>query len=190
MDQWLAANRSDTLFETLVSGSFVDAEDDLGGSSEATRGSASLFYSIFGVGGLYEDRKDRGFNWEAFARLRLLGTSQQNSHLAVSYGVKHFNQSFSGSRDKLSSPFVDGQLSIYLMKVFGLRSRYQHFFSDSTEVIGLELNGRRVEYGVFVDISALQLSVDYFDEELEGAGGVSFSDPAVTGWVFSLTLYL
>jgi hypothetical protein len=163
MDQWLAMHRSGRWLELSAQAS------ELQYTSTGTQQRGQLYRGNIYVSlvDLYAEteRTDENLNtWAAAGGLRLLGRSLQTTSLVVRYGAKQW---MLGS-ERVSTPFVDGELQLYILSWFGIQGEYRYYFRGVSN-LGNPWEGHRWSAGAFVELGVLRLFADYYQEPIEAA---------------------
>lgn len=92
---------------------------------------------------------------------RLLGTSMQNSHFTLHYGLR--TRTSSANDYRMNHQFAAATLQIYLVQNFGINGNYRKYFKSSEAVNG-ETEGNDLVAGVFIEFGRLRISGNYFEE--------------------------
>jgi hypothetical protein len=173
MDLWLSLNRPANIFEFYLGGGPVtyDYRSTEAGLTTTTsqRGSsyqAAIYVSIFGLEAEYEKTNHDLEAVSGALALRLLGTSNQGTNLTLKYGVRQLTDTSEDPERQWRNQFAEGSLTLYLFHFFGLQGNYRHYFRDSTKS-SVELSGHRAGGGAFIDIFALRIYGNVFQETLE-----------------------
>ncbi|MCB0386218.1 MAG: hypothetical protein KDD43_12565, partial [Bdellovibrionales bacterium] len=115
MDQWLAVNRSQQLFQFYFGGGPLtyDYRTTTGSTSTTvTKTSmsfkAALYVSIFGLEGEYEKTNHDTTSYGGAFAIRLLGTSNQDTHLTAKYGMRTQVDESTTPHEKWSNQYAEG----------------------------------------------------------------------------------
>lgn len=195
MDMWLSVNRSSSLFEAALSGGPVSYRyrTTSGGTSTSSDKTSqayrlSLFVSIFGIEGEYEETNHDTKSYGGNVAIRLLGNSIQSTHLTVKYGLQTRIDSSGTPEEKWSNQFAEADLNVYLIKYFGLKGEYRYYFPDKSSQ-GTDLQGDRTTAGVFIDVGMLRLYGDYFQEKLKYETATTVTDKKRDGYEYGAKLF-
>ncbi|EQC46147.1 hypothetical protein [Bacteriovorax sp. Seq25_V] len=150
MDQWLALNTESNLFEFVLSYdkfNFKQTRDLTSSSSTEGYFSGKAFFTFLGLeGGVGDSQKL--FDTDSYnLNLRLLGGSQQSTHLNLQYGVLNAKDELG---NRFSPNFFGVDFELYLLSFLGGNFKYSNSSSESSNSI--TYHNRKREYGVFIDI--------------------------------------
>ena len=167
MDQWLALNSSSSWFEFIFDFGVGKLDESIsrtetGNELEFERYGAALYIKFFGIEFNkynYSDIIDKN---DYRLNLILLGSSVQSTHLRLFYGRRNFKQLDFSS---YSQDFYGSSLSLYLASFLGTEFTYTNFKSAKSIDSTYSVEGERVEYGVFIDISLLRIYMNKFTEK-------------------------
>jgi hypothetical protein len=195
MDQWLATNRSANLFEFYLGGGPVSYTYKTGSggatastSQKSTAYQAAFYVSIFGIQGEYETTDHDLTSASGSLAVRLIGASHQGTNLTVKYGIRKLTDASATPETEWSNQFAEGDMTVYIVKMFGLKAQYRHYFPDTADN-GVDLRGNRATAGAFVDIGLLRLYGDYFQEKMDADNGGTVTSREREGWEYGARLY-
>lgn len=162
MDQWLALNSSTTWFEYI----FDYAAGDINEFQENRfeRFGASLYIKFLGLEYSKNNFTTLENKDEYKLNLLLLGSSVQSTHIRGFYGKR--------SDSTYSQDLYGGSITLYLANFLGTEFSYTKL-QETTSSDGLStVEGERVEYGVFLELSFLRIYFNKFKERnsFSGAG--------------------
>lgn len=165
-DMWLAGNRGEDIYDFGLGGSFGTVSIFSNGSTTKTdevAGASGFFLAyatVVGVEAKYWDythsqssSSEQEQGYQLALALRLIGDSQQNTNLTLYGGSRAFQD---GSGDRARPNFIGARATLYLTKAFGLESAYELQLPVTSE-FGAELEGRRLEGGIFLDFAFLRV---------------------------------
>lgn len=192
LDQWLAMNTSNSLFDVSMNASGQRYKLKTGaGNVTSTQNLESqsygldIYVSIFGIHGEYELTKDKMESYGGSAGLRLLGNSSSSTNLAVHYGIQVRHNLV--DMEQWQSQYVNGQLTLYVVKNFGINGQYRFYFPAESN-LGNRLEGHKVTAGAFVEFLPFRVQGSYFQEPLKiTRSGVENTEDR-TGYDVSLKL--
>ena len=155
-DMWLAGHTRENIYEFFLGGSNFsgDFKNSISGSNLSNRSSVSLgaYATIAGIEVQYFDRNNTLVvgNITQF-KLRILGSSMQNTSLFVGYGQKQFSSAGIDYTNNLYSI----QLSLYLTKRFGVLFDYLESLPGA--YAGGEYSDNQTESQLFLDFGPLRI---------------------------------
>lgn len=165
-DMWLAGNRGEDIYDFGFGGSFGTVSIFSNGSttkSDEVEGRSAYvlaYATLVGIEARYWDfahsqagSPEAEHGWRVALAVRLIGDSQQNTNLTL-YGGSSYVQD--GTGDIARAPFAGARATLYLTRAFGIDAAYDYRFATTTD-LGAELEGRRLEAGVFLDFAFLRL---------------------------------
>lgn len=163
-DMWLALNSSDNPFEFFVgyeNNNYSLNTNDNGVISESSYRKETYSFDAFAniVGLHYEmwNTSEDTSGWSADFKVRVLGTSNQNTNLTVSYGIKTSeDKSGSANPQTYENNTLGASLTIYLMKHFGLTAEYSDMQSK-TNAFGTNVSGLTTSYEAFIDYGLVRV---------------------------------
>jgi hypothetical protein len=171
-DNWLAMNRSATIFETnigaahnkytLTSTSAAGVETEAG--SDAQVYNLDFYVTIVNLYGEYERTSDGRESWSGAGGLRLFGTSSQTTSLLGRYGWRKSTDL--ATQEVWENLWAEGELQIYVLSFFGLEGRYRQIFSNKSN-LGNSLEGSRTTAGAFIEFLAFRIFGDVYQEPVE-----------------------
>lgn len=195
MDMWLSVNRSSSLFEASLSGGplsyryrTVSGGTSTSGDKTSQAYRLSLFVSIIGIEGEYEETNHDMKSYGGDVALRLLGSSMQSTHLTVKYGLQKRIDSSSTPEETWSNQFAQADLNLYLIKYFGLKGEYRYYFPDKSSQ-GTDLQGDRTTAGVFIDVGMLRIYGDYFQEKMKYESSTTVTEKKRDGYEYGAKLF-
>lgn len=158
-DMWLAANKSDDLYEFMVGGQSGSSTLTNDGVEQSTRvrethAHANAYATFVGLEGEYTDMADEGWGRDGLVALRLLGDSQQNTNLTLFYGVRYRVDTATG--EDVQNQIARGRLTLYINKAVGIEGFYQLIFKG-TSSLGADIEGSRAEASAFLDFGPLRV---------------------------------
>jgi hypothetical protein len=154
MDFWLAMH-SPSPYEF-----FVGADSTLDGG---WRVSGAAFASIVGLEGFKEKSR-----WAALFDLRFFGYHSQGTNLTFQVGVQSQDL---GDGTSARSALAGADLTIYLLRFFGIQGILRHSFPPTPNSAGLFASGNRYDVNAFIDFNFLRLYGGYYNEL--GAAGAT-----------------
>lgn len=166
MDLWLGMYEPSP-YELILGGQYLSYDSVTGANSEnrsqatSTSGSLAFFALILGVEGSYENNvTERIQTAEGLVHLRILGNSNQSTHLNLSYGSR--KKTIEGV--DLSQQVAGAELDLYIEKHLGLHGRYRQYLPTEEDHFG-RTEGHRHEVGAFFDIEFMRVFGNWFVEE-------------------------
>lgn len=165
MDQWLAVNKQANLIEFNVEGGKTNYDLTVGGSTssqEVDRYSASLYISIFGIEGGYEESDENIERRFGQFNIRILGQSSRSTQLVAGYGVQKTEDT--DLNTEVTNQYATGKLQLYLVSFLGLEGAYKKTFR-ANDNLGSEHEGERVEYGVFLEHKMIRIYGRAFEDK-------------------------
>jgi len=193
-DHWLAMNRSASIFELNPSGGYnkfqIKTTDAAGVTTTVDRHAQSyqldMYISLLNLMGEFEKTDNHIEAYGGALGLRLLGTSSQTTNLILRYGWRRLRHLT--TQEDWENQFAEGQLQLYLVSVFGLQSKYRHYFPNTSNK-GNKLEGRRLTAGAFVELAIFRLYADYYQEPLEKTSAGIVSQEEREGFEYGLKLF-
>lgn len=173
MDHWLGLNGSAVKFESIISGGGLQYNTTSTNGSgvrvksneSVTSGRFSLFYTIFGLEGEYEKSNKDWNSTVGMFSIRLLGSSQQNTNLTASYGIR--KKAYTGDTpETFQNQFAQASLNIYIVNFFGIDGSYRSYFNNKSS-LDRDFKGTRVTGGVFFEIGFLRIYGQFNQEQSE-----------------------
>lgn len=195
MDQWLTLNRSANLFEMYLGGgpvSYTHRTTTAGVTTTASQDSIAyqiaMYVSIFGLQAEYE-KTDHDLTAAAGSlAVRLIGATHQGTNLTLKYGLRKLTDESVTPAAEWSNQFAEGDMTVYIVKMFGVKAQYRHYFPDTADN-GVDLRGSRATAGAFVDIGLLRLYGDYFQEKMDADNAGTVTTKEREGWEYGARLY-
>lgn len=155
MDMWLAINTKEDPFEFYLQGMYTDLDRDINKTIESFKTSESSLTANVTLLGLRYGYIDAGkdyFGSEGLVKLRIFGTSDQNTHISVAYGRIDYNE----QGEIFKNPFYQGDLAIYLNKYIGIGGTYRQFVKQEG-TLNTELEGDVASYRLFIDYGIFRI---------------------------------
>jgi hypothetical protein len=170
-DQWLSMNLgSDSFFFELYadyagSNFDVDTANNLNETTTGMSSEVAAYIGFLGVSYRYEEYDTHYYHKETAINLRLIGTSHQSTHLALTYG----NRDFMGvdETEEFSQRFYGGDISLYLLPFFGFDGRYRVYSNVEANDGTYEMGSTRSQWGAFIDISFIRIFTYQFEENFD-----------------------
>ncbi|WP_372656157.1 hypothetical protein [Halobacteriovorax sp.] len=162
MDQWLALNSSTTWFEYIFDYAAGDLDEYQ--ENELERFGASLYLKFLGLEYSRNNFSALENKSEYKLNLLLLGSSVQSTHIRGFYGKR--------KDSTYSQDLYGGSLTLYIASFLGTELNYTKL-KEAKSSDGLStVEGERVEYGVFLELSFIRLYLNNFKERnsFKGAG--------------------
>lgn len=162
MDHWLAMNKQANFIELNMGGGQSSYDLTVGGSTTKKtidRFSIQLWVSIFGLQ-YTQDQSDE--DWQSKSgqlNVRLFGQSSKDTTLTAFYGIRKWDDS--NSANEYENQFGGARLNLLIVSMFGLEGSYRKDLK-ATDNNNREIEGSRVEYGVFFDLSFVRLYANQF----------------------------
>ena len=175
MDQWLALNSTSSWFEFVFDFGQGKLDENIsrletGNQIEFERYGASLYMKFIGLEfNKYNYSQLIGKN-DYRVNLLLLGSSVQSTHLRFFYGRRNFKQLDFSS---YAQNFYGSSLSLYLASFFGTELTYMNFKNAKSIDGSYSVEGERVEYGAFVELSLFRIYVNKFIEKSIYRGSIN-----------------
>lgn len=194
-DQWLAENRSATIFEMQLSGSQSDfetvtktsvGESDFKDSSQSY--ALDLWITLFGVRAEIEEQAEIQKTTSLMANLRLIGSSLQSTHLVVRGGIQQL-EDLQNDRT-YQNPFASAALRIYFLSFIGLHGEYRHLFEAESDEGAIQLTGTRTKAGAFIEWGILRIQGQVVSEPFEFTNGGSVTEQTRSGIEYGIYLVL
>jgi len=171
-DQWLAMNRSATIFEinadgahnkyTLKSTDAAGVETEIGRDAQVYH--LDIYVTIFNMFGEYEKTSDSRESWGGGAGLRIFGTSSQTTALVGRYGWRKLTHL--ASKEVWENLWAEADLQIYVFKFFGLHGRYRKTFPAKSNLTNT-LESTRSTGGAFIEFQEFRIFGDVYQEPAE-----------------------
>ncbi len=171
MDHWLGLNGSAVAFETIISGGGLQYNTTSTNGSgvkvksneNVTSGRFSLFYKIFGLEGEYEKSNKDWSSTAGMFSIRLLGSSQQNTNLTASYGIR--KKAYTGDTpETFQNQFAQGSLNLYIVEFFGIEGSYRSYFNNKSS-LDRDFSGTRITGGIFIEVGFLRIYGQFNQEK-------------------------
>lgn len=171
MDHWLGLNGSAVKFESILSGGSLQYNTTstngsgvkVKSSESITSGKFSLFYTIFGLEGEYEKSNKDWNSTSGMFSIRLLGSSQQNTNLTASYGIR--KKAYTGDTpETFQNQFAQGSLNLYIVEFFGIDGSYRSYFNNKSS-LQRDFKGTRITGGVFFEVGFFRI-YGQFNQEM------------------------
>lgn len=162
----LSGNRGEDIYDFGIGGGFGSVSIFSNGSTtkndEVAGPSAFLlaYATVVGLEAKYwnythsrSSSSEQEQGYQLALALGLIGDSQQNTNLTLYGGGRTFQD---GSGDRAHPNFIGARAALYLTKAFGFDIAYELQVSATSD-LGAELEGRRLEGGVFLDFAFLRV---------------------------------
>lgn len=168
-DMWLGYN-SPSPYEYMFGVNFnqYDYTQKIAGVSTSStayksyQGDFSAYVRNVGLTVQYHQNTEEKFDdTTGIFNFRLLGTSLQNSHLTLHYGLR--TRVSSANNYRMNHQFPAATLQLYLVQNFGIYSHYRKYLKSFESVNG-DTEGDELIAGVFIEFGRLRLSGNYFEE--------------------------
>jgi len=150
MDQWLALNTESNLFEFVLSYdkfNLKQEQSNLKSNYSDNRYGGKAFFTFLGIEGQSDDTESLFDTTSYNLNLRLLGGSQQSTHLNLHYGIRNVSDH---AVNKFSPYFFGIDFELYLLGFLGTNFKYSNTSSDS--INSISYHNRTRDIGVFVDL--------------------------------------
>lgn len=189
MDLWLGMY-APSPYEFIVGGQYesYDTQISVPVSSShytATSGSIAFYAMILGVEGQYENNIAEHFqSSEGLVHLRVLGNSNQGTHLNLSYGARRR----SSDGFDLNQQAAGAELDLYIEKHIGLHGLYRVYFPIEEDNLGLT-QGTRSEAGAFFDISFMRVYGNWFTDNTSSKMNSVETNTNRSGFQYGLKFY-
>jgi hypothetical protein len=169
MDTWLMFNPPSPyeFFVSIDTSSPRQINTDTNGSlQESThrnyRGALGAYVSMFGLYAEYEDSNEELKQWKALFSIRVLGSSDQSTHMSLHYGL--MNQNWAG--DPTQHQVGGARFNLYLAQPFAITGLYEKIWEATSEQ-GVRSEGYRLEAGAHLEYGALRIYGSWFEEQME-----------------------
>lgn len=166
MDLWLGMY-SPSPYELILTGQYetYDATINQGTGTHfySGSGSAAFYAMILGVEAFYDNNSKENYqDMHGLVHLRVLGNSNQSTHLDLSYGTRKRHQ----EDFDLQQQVAGADLELYIEKHIGLHGAYRYYLPATEDHWG-QTEGKKTEVGAFFDISFLRFFGNWFSENLD-----------------------
>lgn len=171
MDQWLALHSSES-YELFTSADWLSRSTESRDLTTQTltktvassvRARVGAYASIVGLEGEYESALERRSSAALGEfHLRLIGTSNQSTHLTLHYGLQFRTEDSESVRLQVPG----ATLGIYLLKHFGIEGSYRLALPEDSDQ-GARWKGTRIEGQAFIDYGAIRVFGRYSREQIE-----------------------
>lgn len=167
-DMWLGYNTN--VYEFMLGVNYLQYDFDQKVSSVSTTttaynsytGDFSAYVRNVGLTAQYQQNREEKFDdVTGIFNLRLLGTSMQNSHLTLHYGLR--TRTSSTYNYRMNHQFPAATLQLYIMSSFGINGHYRKYLKSFESVNG-DTEGTDLTAGVFIEFGSLRLTGSYFEE--------------------------
>lgn len=135
---------------------------------EVYRASITAYARFLGVVGnfyLTEDSKEN--LGDVALSLRLVGSSQQTTHLSLFYGVNKTKEIDAGVLKNVNNYIWGGELMLYFIDILGASYHLTHTEENTESDISLRRSGRRHEIRVFLDYNYFRIFGSHVLEKLD-----------------------
>ncbi len=194
MDMWLALHTSDNTYEFFLGyqKNTFDRELNQGGPTVKEGFNEELisfdaFASIVGLNYKNFTSTEGVTGWQGEFLLRVLGTSNQNTNLTLSYGVKNRVDKSVLNLQNYENNFYKISLTLYFIKHFGLLMS-QTSLIEKTNSAAVKVSGSSTQYQLFIDYGIVRIFGGAYTEKQDYAGGTT-STIARTGTYAGLKLF-
>lgn len=148
-------------------------------------GSVAFYALILGIEAGYENNVQEGFtDVEGLVHLRVLGNSNQSTHLNLSYGARR--RTLQGA--ELNQQVAGAELDLFLAQHLGVHGLYRHYFPIEEANLGLT-KGSMYEVGAFIDYSFFRLFGNWFVENQSSTLNTIESRRDRSGFQYGLKLF-
>lgn len=167
MDLW-AGMYAPSPYELILSAQYekYDSKINVPESSSGRQGglgSVAFFALVLGVEGQYENNPVESLqSIEGLVHLRILGNSNQSTHLNLSYG----NRRRTMDGVELNQQVAGAEFDLYIEKHIGLHSQYRYYLPVENDFFGPS-EGSKTEAGVFVDIGVMRVFGNWFTDGMK-----------------------
>jgi hypothetical protein len=164
MDQWLAINKQANLLEFNIEGGQTNYDLTVGGNTKShdiDRYSASLYISIFGLEGGYEESSEDTETRYGQFNVRILGQSSRSTQLIAGYGIQ--KKEDNSDNTEVTNQYANAKLQLYLVTFLGIDGTYKKLFPDKDNLFNTH-EGERFEYGLFLEHKLIRLYGKVFEE--------------------------
>lgn len=192
MDLWLGMY-APSPYELILGVSRHDYSIDTGDPSlprpsyKSWVGDLSFYALILGVQAIYESNTEEKYSdLQGYIHLRLMGNSNQSTHFNFFAGLR--NRFFDGGAELTSQAIVGAEFDLYIEKHWGLHSLYRQFLPKEEGDLG-KFSGKRVEGGLFIEISRFRIFGQWFSESLDQETSTTLSRAERTGWQYGLKAF-
>ena len=155
-DMWLAGNVREDNYEFFIGGSSASATSFKVGAADSPSDITTIDLAGYAtIAGLevksFDEVDNNTTGWEAQFKLRLLGTSLQNTNIVLGYGVRNTKN----STDEYQNNIFKGLMTLYFTKNFGISGEYTKIYPAESGIN--TLNGEEVESQLFIDFNLLRI---------------------------------
>jgi hypothetical protein len=126
------------------------------------RASIAAFVTLIGLYGEYETSNEKLSQWKALFMFRLIGSSDQSTHLTLHYGL--MNQNY--NEDPNQHQVGGARFNFYLIRAFALTGQYDYILKSTSE-LGVEASGARIEAGAHIEYGALRIYGAWYQEKMD-----------------------
>lgn len=191
MDLWLGMY-APSPYEFILSGQYEPYETKIWNGLTETRtkytsssGSVAFYALILGVEAGYENNVAESFtNVEGMVNLRVLGNSNQSTHLNLHYGAR--KKTFSGS--ELNQQLAGVELDLFLAQHLGVHGLYREYLPTEDANLGTT-KGNKSELGGFIDYSFFRLFGNWFVERQSSTLNTIETRRDRSGFQYGLKIY-
>ncbi len=135
---------------------------------EVYRASITAYARFLGVvGNFYLTENSKENLGDVALSLRLVGSSQQTTHLSLFYGVNKTKEIDAGVLKNVNNYIWGGELMLYFIDTIGASYHLTHTEENTEKDISLRRSGRRHEIRVFLDYNYFRLFGSHVLEILE-----------------------
>lgn len=126
------------------------------------RGHMAAFVTLVGLYGEYEKSNEILEQWKALFMFRILGSSDQSTHLTAHYGLMGREDQGEKSQHQVGG----GRFNFYLIRAFAVHGLYEYILEAETDVHNT-IEGHRIEAGAHIEYGALRIYGSWFSENLK-----------------------
>jgi hypothetical protein len=190
MDLWLGMYEPSP-YEFILGGQYNSYDTKISSPTETrTRyssysGSAAFYAMILGVQGIYENNASEGFQKvEGLVNLRVLGNSNQGTHLNLMYGARKRTQ----EGFDLNQHVAGVELDLYIEKHIGLHGLYRNYFPVEEPNWGTT-TGTKTEVGAFFEVSLIRFYGNWFTDNNSSTLNTIKTERNRSGFEYGLKFY-
>lgn len=135
---------------------------------EIYRFAVTAYARIFGLVGNFYLTEDSKENFgDASLAIRLVGSSQQTTHLSLFYGVTKTKEIDAGALENINNYIWGGELMLYFIDVLGASYHLTNIVENTENDISLRRSGRRHEIRAFLDYNYFRIFASHVLEIIE-----------------------
>ncbi|MDD0852056.1 hypothetical protein HBN50_03065 [Halobacteriovorax sp. GB3] len=186
MDQWLALNTESNIFEMIVDYQHYEFDDAfLSETKVSDRANLKMFVTLLGLEAEKEwstsQLKTNHYNLS----LRLLGSSQQSTHVNLLWGYKEIETRIYGD---YRTQFYGAEGDLYLLSFLGASGRFEKIRQRANTISKVE--GEKSRFGGFLEFYFIRLYYHKTIEKYSFDSGTSVTRKERNGDTFGISLYL